>query len=232
MWCAILVHTITQKLFGISTCNFIGSCARPRQRAAYNSGCFPFLCFRVMSLVCFFMLIKYTQGWTQRGCLREGTSIPKLEPRGASRERGGGGSMSRGGGSGGSVPRFFFKIYVSENAFQAILKLSFSYSITTTLSKVRHSNPGGVYSDIFIHTYIGSGYFFVGGGSNFLNFDIFWGFQKNDILFGMKILWIFFFLGGGSSQNWAIFRGHFYAFEGLFLRSTYRMGDIFWVAKI
>ena len=27
-------------------------------------------------------------------------------------------------------------------------------------------------------------------------------------LFGMKILWIFF---GGSSQNWAIFRGHFYA---------------------
>ena len=31
----------------------------------------------------------------------------------------------------------------------------------------------------------------------------------------------------GSSQNWTIFRGHFYAFQGLFLRSRYRMGDIF-----
>ena len=36
----------------------------------------------------------------------------------------------------------------------------------------------------------------------------------------------------GSSQNWTIFRGHFYAFYGLFLRSSYRIGDIFWVAKI
>ena len=36
----------------------------------------------------------------------------------------------------------------------------------------------------------------------------------------------------GSPQNWTIFRGHFYAFYGLFLRSRYRMGDnfsgIFW----
>ena len=37
-------------------------------------------------------------------------------------------------------PEFFFKIYVSENAFQAILKLIFPYSITSILSKVRHSN--------------------------------------------------------------------------------------------
>ena len=29
----------------------------------------------------------------------------------------------------------------------------------------------------------------------------------------------------GSSQNWTIFRGHFYAFQGLFLRSRYRMED-------
>ena len=36
----------------------------------------------------------------------------------------------------------------------------------------------------------------------------------------------------GSSQNWTIFRGHFYAFWGLFLRSWYRMGIFFWVAKI
>ena len=34
----------------------------------------------------------------------------------------------------------FYKIYVSENAFQAILKPIFPYSITSILSKVRHSN--------------------------------------------------------------------------------------------
>ena len=53
-----------------------------------------------------------------------------------------------GGGFRGSSPGNFFKIYVSENAFQAILKPSFPYSITSILSKVRHSNPrwggGGV----------------------------------------------------------------------------------------
>ena len=49
----------------------------------------------------------------------------------------------------------------------------------------------------------------------------------------MKILWIFFlFLGGGSSQNWTIFRGHFYAFKCLFLMSRHRMGDIVWDVKI
>ena len=36
----------------------------------------------------------------------------------------------------------------------------------------------------------------------------------------------------GSSQNWTIFRGHFYAFLGQFLRSWYRMGIFFGVAKI
>ena len=44
-----------------------------------------------------------------------------------------------------------------------------------------------------------------------------------DIFLVMKILWILFF---GSSQNWTIFRGHFYAFKGLFFRSMYRLGDI------
>ena len=29
-----------------------------------------------------------------------------------------------------------------------------------------------------------------------------------------------------------IYRGHFKVFMGIFLRSGYRMGDIFWVAKI
>ena len=40
----------------------------------------------------------------------------------------------------GDSPEIFFKIFVSENAFQAILKPIFPYSITSILSKVRHSN--------------------------------------------------------------------------------------------
>ena len=32
---------------------------------------------------------------------------------------------------------------------------------------------------------------------------------------------------GGSSQDWTIIRGHFYAFYGVFFSSRYRMGDIF-----
>ena len=37
---------------------------------------------------------------------------------------------------------------------------------------------------------------------------------------------------GGSSKNLTLFRGYFYAFYGLFLRSLYRMGIFFCVAKI
>ena len=62
----------------------------------------------------------------------------------------------------------------------------------------------------------------------------------------MNIFWVlrfceyfffFFFLGGGggggSTQYWTIFRGHFYAcILGSLLRSRYRMGNIFLVAKI
>ena len=50
-----------------------------------------------------------------------------------------------------------------------------------------------------------------------------------NIFGGMKFLWIYFW---GSSQNWTIFRGHFCAFYGLFLRSRYRIRICFWVAKI
>ena len=67
-------------------------------------------------------------------------------------------------------------------------------------------------------------FFFFGGGVQNFEFRYFWGFSKIHIFLSMKILWIFF---GGSSQNWTIFRGHFYAFYGLFLRSRYRIGD-FW----
>ena len=81
------------------------------------------------------------------------------------------------------------------------------------------------------------------GVQNF-EFQYFWGCQKNkyfwgyedfvDIFFGSSQNWTI--LRGHfyafSSQKWTIFRGHFYAFQGLFLRSWYRMGILFWVAKI
>ena len=51
----------------------------------------------------------------------------------------------------------------------------------------------------YFHTYVGSVHFIWGGG----------GFRKIKKIWGMKILWIFFW---GSSQNWTIFKGHFYAF--------------------
>ena len=50
--------------------------------------------------------------------------------------------------------------------------------------------------------------------------NIFWGYEDFADIFG------------GSSQIWTVFRGHFYAFYGLFIRSRYRMVDIFWVAKM
>ena len=48
-----------------------------------------------------------------------------------------------------------------------------------------------------------------------MNFNIFGGFHKKDFFGGYEdfvdIFW-------GSSQNWTVFRGQFYAFYGLFLR--------------
>ena len=58
---------------------------------------------------------------------------------------------------------------------------------------------------LFFHTFIGSGHFL---GFKILNLTILGGFQKNKYFWGMKILWIFL----GSSQNWTIFRSHFYVF--------------------
>ena len=55
------------------------------------------------------------------------------------------------------------------------------------------------------------------------------GFQKNKYFLGYEDF-VDIFLG--SSQNWTIFRVHFYAFKGLFLRSSYRMGYFLWVCKI
>ena len=44
--------------------------------------------------------------------------------------------------------------------------------------------------------------------------------------------YFFFFWGGGVITNWTGFRGHFYAFYGLFLRSMYRMRISLRVTKI
>ena len=65
-------------------------------------------------------------------------------------------------------------------------------------------NPRGVL--LIFHTYVGSGHFL---GFKILNFNIFWSFQKYDYFWGYEDF-VDIFLG--SSQNWTIFRGHFYAF--------------------
>ena len=49
------------------------------------------------------------------------------------------------------------------------------------------------------------------GVQNF-EFQIFGGFQKNEYFLGYEDFVNIFGGGGGSSQNWTIFRGHFYAF--------------------
>ena len=49
------------------------------------------------------------------------------------------------------------------------------------------------------------------------------GSEKMNSFGGMKILWIFL----GSSQNWIIFRGYFYATLCFFLTSRCRIGDRF-----
>ena len=61
-----------------------------------------------------------------------------------------------------------------------------------------------------------------------MDFNIFGGVQKNIFGGGGGGYEDFLDIFGGSSQNWAIFRGHFYAFYGIFLRVRYRMGDTFW----
>ena len=64
---------------------------------------------------------------------------------------------------------------------------------------------GGGYSDFFMHTQARVIFFLF----KTFNFNIFKGFQKNKYFFGYDNF-VNIFLG--SSQNWTIFRGHFYAF--------------------
>ena len=79
----------------------------------------------------------------------------------------------------------------------------------------------GGWGDTLIFSYIHR----LGGIFGVQNFEFRYilGFSEKRVFWGMKICEYFL----GSSHNWTIFRGHFYAFLGLFLRSMYRMGDIF-----
>ena len=73
--------------------------------------------------------------------------------------------------------------------------------------------PGEVLG--YLHsTYVGSGQFWE---LKILNFNIFGGFQKNVYFWGYKDFCGYFWR---TSQNLTtcLFRGHFYAFKGLFLR--------------
>ena len=65
-------------------------------------------------------------------------------------------------------------------------------------------------------------------GFKILNFNIFWGFQKNEYFWGYEDF-VDIFLG--SSQNWASLRS-FLCILGSFLKVNVQIWDIFWVAKI
>ena len=78
-------------------------------------------------------------------------------------------------------------------------------------------------------------------GFKILNFNIFGGFQKNEYFFGNEhfvdiFFFFFFFLGGGGGgeviTKLDYIKGSFLCILGYFLRSRYRMGILFWVAKI
>ena len=98
--------------------------------------------FQMMILFLIFALI-IDLGYTFRAGPRVGVAGGALEAevlnRAAKAARGKGESM-KGGLNPPLIWGKFCKLYVSEKAFQAILKPIFPYSITSILSKVRHSN--------------------------------------------------------------------------------------------
>ena len=61
-------------------------------------------------------------------------------------------------------------------------------------------------------------------GVKFLNFNIFWGFQKNEYFLGYENF-VDIFLG--SSQNWTSFYGLFLCILGSFLKVNMQNRDIF-----
>ena len=93
-----------------------------------------------------------------------------------------------------------------------------------TLLRLKYSTcPGGGGGGTLIFSYIrrlGSLFW----AQNF-EFHYFWGFPaKMNIILGIKILWIFF---GGCSQK-SDYLGVISMHFRVFIRSRYRMGDIYW----
>ena len=76
----------------------------------------------------------------------------------------------------------------------------------------------------FSYIYVGWGHLGGGGGSN-LEFQYFGGFQKYHYFWGYEDFVDI------PLQNWTGFRGHFYTFQGFFLRSMCRIGILFGVAQ-
>ena len=66
---------------------------------------------------------------------------------------------------------------------------------------------GGGLILIYFNTYVGLGIFF---WFKILNFNIFWGFQKTEYFWGYED---FVDIFCRSSQNWTLYRGHFYSFK-------------------
>ena len=77
---------------------------------------------------------------------------------------------------------------------------------------------GGGGWDAQLFSYLGSLFQYCWGG----------GVQKNEVFLGNKdfVDFFFFFLGGGSLQNWTL------CICGSFLKVKVQNGDSFWVAKI
>ena len=79
----------------------------------------------------------------------------------------------------------------------------------------------GEYSEFF-YRYVGSGYFL---GLNFLNFNIFGDFQKNEYFWGYDDFVDIF----GVITKLAYIKGSFLCILGSFLRKRFRVEDIFGV---
>ena len=104
---------------------------------------------------------------------------------------------------------------------QNVIRMTFSWR-----ADVRVGGGGVLW---YFHTYVGSGYFW---GFKILNFNIFWVFRRMKIVWGMKIVWLFFFWGGGGPHKNGLVWEYFLCILGSFLRSSYRFGILFGVAKI
>ena len=93
----------------------------------------------------------------------------------------------------------------TQSTGKALLKVTLSTN--TTLFELRRGGGGGC--TLIFSCILRLGLLF--WVQTFFEFQYFLGFSEKLISWGggMKILWIFF---GGSSQNWTLFKGHFFTF--------------------